>query len=195
MWCWWRRRIRDGAWLTTDGKRNPIEMEAETYGINKEYADLKAVELIPEDFFWSCVDELAPFGSDEGDLALAEYRDWRSENSDTLTYDFLVWIIESMGEISIEDYNDQMLNRNLLQSQIDNKAFDDHYYIYVFNTVVIATGFSEFVDEGTIFYKNRPLIQLAINQQRIYAELLTNWDYNDKYIANLNVLERVLKAV
>jgi len=170
-------------------------MEEENYGINKEYAHPRAVELIPEDFFWSCIDELAPFGSDEGDLALAEYRDWRKKNSTTPSYNFLVWIIESMGEISIEDYNDEMLNRNLLQSQVDNKAFNDNYYIYIFNTVVIATGFSELVDEGTIFYKNKPLIQLAINRQRIYAELLTDWDYKDEYVTKLNVLERVLKAV
>src|SRR5258708_5195339 len=29
---------------------------------------------------WDCVDELAPFGSDEGADAYVEYRSWRSEN-------------------------------------------------------------------------------------------------------------------
>ncbi len=38
-------------------------MEEESYGINKEFAHPRAIELIPEDFFWDCVDELAPFFS------------------------------------------------------------------------------------------------------------------------------------
>lgn len=35
-------------------------MEKEHYGIDVEYAHPRAVELIPEDFFWDCCDELAP---------------------------------------------------------------------------------------------------------------------------------------
>ena len=33
-----------------------------------------------EDFFWDCVDERAPFGSDEGNDAYYEWRHWREEN-------------------------------------------------------------------------------------------------------------------
>ena len=51
--------------------------DEERYGIRKEFAHPRAIELIPDDFFWNCVDELSPFGSDEGDTALAEYREWR----------------------------------------------------------------------------------------------------------------------
>jgi uncharacterized protein YfeS len=50
-------------------------MDEEIYGIDKAHANKRAIELIPEEFFWSCIDELSPFGSDEGDTALAEFRD------------------------------------------------------------------------------------------------------------------------
>jgi hypothetical protein len=33
-------------------------MEEEKFGIDIGIAHPKAIELIPEDFFWSCVDEL-----------------------------------------------------------------------------------------------------------------------------------------
>ena len=48
----------------------------EKYGINKEFAHARAIELMPNEFFWDILDSLAPFGSDEGDLGLARYRDW-----------------------------------------------------------------------------------------------------------------------
>jgi uncharacterized protein YfeS len=71
-------------------------MNEENYGIDIEHAHKRAVELIPEEFFWSCIDELAPFGSDEGDTALAEFRDWRKQNPKTPTIECLKWVIESV---------------------------------------------------------------------------------------------------
>ena len=48
----------------------------DNYGINRERAHPKAKSWFPEQFFWSCVNEFAPFGSDEGDTALNDYREW-----------------------------------------------------------------------------------------------------------------------
>jgi len=31
-------------------------MEDEIYGIDKEFAHQRAIELIPEEFFWDCID-------------------------------------------------------------------------------------------------------------------------------------------
>jgi uncharacterized protein YfeS len=55
-------------------------MEAEIHGIDRDHAHKRAVELIPEDFLGDCVDELAPFGSDEGDMALSDCREWEKSN-------------------------------------------------------------------------------------------------------------------
>ncbi|MFV0541075.1 MAG: hypothetical protein ACK5MZ_07530, partial [Aestuariibaculum sp.] len=54
-------------------------MENEIYGINKEHSHKRAIQLVLEDFFWDCGDELSPFGSDEGFEALQEFRRWRKE--------------------------------------------------------------------------------------------------------------------
>lgn len=169
-------------------------MEEEKYGIDIDYAHPKAIELIPEDFFWSCIDELAPFGSDEGDMALAEFRDWRKENPTTPTLECLKWVIESVGEMEFEDYNQEILSRTKIKSQLEDEDFDDQQYIYTLDISVIATGFAQLVDEGIIEGVNKKIIQLAIHRQIIWAELSESWGYSEEYISNLKVLDKALKA-
>mgnify|MGYP001208144386 CR=1 FL=1 len=169
-------------------------MEEEKYGIDIDNAHQKAIELIPEDFFWSCIDELAPFGSDEGDTALAEFRDWRKENPSTPTLECLKWVIESVGEMDFADYNSEILSRAKIKSQLEDEDFDDQQYIYTLDISVIATGFAQLVDEGFIEVENKEIIQLAIDRQLVWAELSEDWEYAKEYISNMKILDRVLKA-
>ena len=167
-------------------------MEEENYGINKEFAHPRAIELIPEDFFWDCVDELAPFGSDEGDLALSEFRDWKKENPNEPIYECIKWVIEDLTEKPISEYNEQIINRELIKSQVDDEDFDDEYYLFTVDISVIATGFGQLVDEGKIDESIKPIIQRAITRQKIQIEIEDVY-FSKEYIANLIVLERVLK--
>jgi len=169
-------------------------MEEEKYGIDIDNAHQKAIELIPEDFFWSCIDELAPFGSDEGDTAFAEFRDWRKENPSTPTLECLKWVIESVGEMDFADYNSEILSRAKVKSQLEDEDFDDQQYIYTLDISVIATGFAQLVDEGIIEVENKEIIQLAIDRQLVWAELSEDWEYAKEYISNMKILDRVLKA-
>ena len=166
----------------------------ENYGIDINNAHKKAIQLIPEDFFWSCIDELAPFGSDEGDTALAEFRDWRKANPKTPTIECLKWVIEGVGEMSFEDYNSEMLSRSKIKSQIEDEDFDDQQYIYTLDISVIATGFAQLVDEGLIESQNKKIIKLAIDRQIIWAEISEDWPHSEEYISNLKVLDRALTA-
>lgn len=167
--------------------------EDEKYGIDIDNAHKKAIELIPEGFFWSCIDELAPFGSDEGDTALAEFRDWRKENPTTPTLECLKWVIESVGEMEFADYNSELLSRTKIKSQLEHEDFDDQQYIYTLDNSVIATGFAQLVDEGIIEIENKKIIQLAIDRQIIWAELSEDWEHSKEYISNLRILDRALK--
>jgi len=166
----------------------------EQYGIDIDHAHKKAIELIPEEFFWDCADELAPFGSDEGDTALAEFRDWRKSHPTQPTIDCLKWTIEGVGDMDFKDYNRQLLPREKILSQIQDKGFDDNQYIFTLDISVIATGFGQLVDEGLIEPANKEVIQLAIERQILWAELVGNWPHASRYISNLRVLERVLRA-
>ena len=162
-------------------------------GISIDNAHQRAVELIPEAFFWSCIDELSPFGSDEGDTALSEFRNWRKKNRKTPTLKCLKWVIESVGEIKFREYNSQLLSREKIKAQKEDSNFDDQQYIYTLDISVIATGFAQLVDEGVIEPENKGVIQLAIDRQIIWAELSESWAYAAEYISNLKVLASVLK--
>jgi len=169
------------------------EDEDENYGIDQDHAHPRAVALAPEDFFWSCIDELSPFGSDEGDTALSEFRDWRKEYPDSPLLDCLEWTIESVGEMDFLDYNDELLSRSKIKSQREDKDFDDQQYVYTLDTSVIATGFGQLVDEGAIDPDSKPVIKRAIDRLIIWAELSESWSHSAEFISNLNVLHRILK--
>lgn len=168
-------------------------MADEKYGIDIDHAHERAIALIPDEFFWSCIDELAPFGSDEGDMALAEFRGWRAENPDTPTLECLIWTITSVGEMEFPDYNRLLVNREKVLAQIEDEAFDDDQYIHTLDVSVIATGFGQLVDEGVIDPANKEVIQIAIDRQILWAELSAEWEHAQEYIGNLKVLDRVLK--
>ncbi|MFK7933088.1 MAG: hypothetical protein AB8G22_06225 [Saprospiraceae bacterium] len=169
-------------------------MEEEPYGIQKEHAHKRAIELVPEEFFWDCVDELAPFGSDEGDMALSEYRRWRENHPNSPIYDCMKWVIEDVGEMKIDAYNKKLLDRKLISSYIKGEFFE--HDLFTLDISVIATGFGQLVDEGKIDKQIKPLIQIAITRQKIWSDLaatLEDWDHSEEYINNLNILERVLR--
>lgn len=168
-------------------------MEDEVYGIDIDHAHKRAIELIPEEFFWSCIDELAPFGSDEGDTALAEWRDWRKENKGTPSIECLKWTIEGVGEMQFKDYNEKLLSKELIKKQIADEDFDDQQYVFTLDISVIATGFGQLVDEGLIDPQNKPIIKLALDRQIIWSELQPDWEHSTEYISNLNVLKRALE--
>lgn len=172
------------------------EEDDEPYGIDRDHAHPRALALAPEEFFWDCVDELAPFGSDEGDMALSEWRDWRKDNPTSPALDCVIWTIESVGEMAIADYNESLLAEPTLQAQIADEAFDDVQYIYILDTSVIATGFGQLVDEGHIDLDSKPFIQRAINRLLRWSRLtdaVLPIQYQGEFQARLQVLTRILQ--
>jgi uncharacterized protein YfeS len=170
--------------------------EEEFYSIDRDHAHPRALELAPEDFFWSEGDDLSPFGSDEGHIALSECREWRKENPTLPALDCLIWTIESVGEMAIEDYNDSLLSESTIKAQIAEKEFDDAYFIYVLDSSVIATGFGQLVDKGQIDLDSKPLVKRAIERQLLWSKLRDNTLpslYRNEYQANLQVLTRILQ--
>lgn len=127
-------------------------------------------------------------------MALSEFRDWKKDHPNTETYECLKWTIKGVSERNISKYSEKILDKTLIQSQLDDDDFDDQQFIYTVDTSVIATGFGQLVDEDNIDEKNKLLIQLAIDRQIIWVTLSTHWEHRTEYIENLNVLDRVLKV-
>src|SRR5687768_8736750 len=75
-----------------------------------ETAHARARELLVEEFFWDCVDEEAPFGSDEGHDAYYEFRRWRTEHPSDSLVGCIAWILEDrLGEYSAELHSDEQI--------------------------------------------------------------------------------------
>ena len=119
-------------------KRPPPEKEEEIYGIDIDNSHARARALVPEEFFWDCASDVAPFGSDEGDTALAEFRQWRQENPNHSVKDCLVWTIEGVGEMEFTDYSESILKKELIQEQIEDDEFDDQQYIFTLDVSVVV---------------------------------------------------------
>ena len=97
------------------------------YDLTMELAHPRARSLMTEAFFWRVADERAPFGSDEGHGALADYREWRDKNRRGTLHEYLENLVSpyyytylmSPGEIEArvakkdwdyyEDTNDTLL--------------------------------------------------------------------------------------
>jgi uncharacterized protein YfeS len=164
----------------------------EVYGIDQEHAHPRAIELIPDEFFWDCADELAPFGSDEGDTALNEYRRFKQENPDKAVIDCMKWTIEGVGEMDMQEYNSSLLSAEKIKAQIEDPNFDDQQYIFTLDISVIATGFGQLVDEGKIDGEVKPFVDIALERQILWAKQYQNWQSADRYIRNLEVLKKAL---
>ena len=106
----------------------------------------RAQELIHESL-WSCTDELAPFGSDEGWEAYYEFRRWRAEHRDAPMVDCISWILQD-GE----------------------EAYPDDDFFTVDGTL-IASILGQLVDEGRIDAEVKPYARRALERQSRLAEL------------------------
>jgi uncharacterized protein YfeS len=166
--------------------------EATRVELEKDEAHPRALELIPDDFFWDCTDELAPFGSDEGDQALHEFQSWRKENVDGPIELCLAWTIESVGEMDFSEYTDAIFDESTVRIQVEDPEFDDQQLIYATDVSVIATTFSQLVVEGKIDASAKPIARRAIKRQIVWAVSKPNWSQALQYIQNLRRLDVVL---
>jgi uncharacterized protein YfeS len=167
--------------------------EEDIYGIDKDHAHRKAIELIPEDFFWDDLDTLAPFGSDEGEQALVAFRVWRKRHPDAAVITYLASIMESRGKMKIEAYNEDLLDRDLMKLLMDNPASDHRSDIFKLDAAVIATGFGQLVDEGAMDADIKPIISIALERQIAWALLSESWSYAEQHIGYLNIMKRALE--
>jgi uncharacterized protein YfeS len=161
-------------------------------GIDKASGHPRALALVPDEFFWDCADELAPFGSDEGDTALNEFRDWRKANPDQPLDACLTWTIESVGEIDASDYTDAIFEEATVRSQLADPDYDDQQFIYTTDVSVIATVFGQLADEGSIDAAAKPYASRALRRQMVWARLQPDWQHAQAYLGNLARLEAVL---
>jgi uncharacterized protein YfeS len=154
-----------------------------------ETAHPRARQLMKEEFLWDCVDEEAPFGSDEGADAYYEFRDWRARNKKKKLTDCLAWIMQ--GE-KLKNYNEKLCTNQAIERDLENpdEAFlGEDYDMFTLDATVIATALGQLLDEGRIDPEAKPFVRVAIKRQ-MHPKVLTSG--HRKKI--LQAVERVVKA-
>ena len=130
-----------------------------------ETAHPRARELMVEPMFWDCLDEAAPFGSDEGSDAYYEWRNWREENPDKPLTECFNWILDGQ----LDAYNDALASDEQIERDAQNPGdafLAEHFDVFTLDTTIIATGLGQLMDEGTIDADAKPFIRVAIKRQR-----------------------------
>ena len=121
-------------------------------------------ELMKEDFFWDCVDEEAPFGSDEGWDAYYSFRDWRSENPSVDVAEFFdSMMLGRSSEYNLDLISDEVILRSIKSPR---KAFlGSEYDPDDLDVSVIATCLGQLMDEGKIDRTIKAFASVAIGRQ------------------------------
>ena len=125
-----------------------------TFRYSFDAANPKAQKLMKEDFFWSPIEETAPFGSDDGsDAAYGFYR-WRPDHKQT---DPMKYLNELFAR-----WNYPLFDRNELDSIKINMGIR---FISGQDAAIIGTGFAQLVLEGMISPDLKKLTAIAIERQ------------------------------
>jgi len=108
-------------------KNNPIPVTVQNKSMdNFEYsfksAHPKAQALMTDEFYWSPIEETAPFGSDDGSDAAYGFRQWRLLNKTTSPVTYLTDLIEGW-QYPFFDYNE--MDTTKIKEYISSKANPD----------------------------------------------------------------------
>jgi uncharacterized protein YfeS len=153
-----------------------------------ELAHPRARELMTEEFFWDCVDEEAPFGSDEGNDAYYEFRSWREKNKEKKLTVCLAWIMEHEG---LENYNESVCTDDAIARDVadpDGAFLAEAYDMFTLDATVIATALGQLLDEGRIDADAKPYVRVAVKRQ-LHPQVVTSDHRKDILLAVQRVIE------
>ncbi|KZX15347.1 hypothetical protein MBCUT_15610 [Methanobrevibacter cuticularis] len=143
-----------------------IEKNYDYSKVSEDFYDIiphkKAIEIANYEFFWDCVDELAPFGSDEGYIAFAELCDWVKDNPQVPLIDCFRWILKCW-DLKLEEFNDDIIKNSSIIKIIQDLDFDQD--LIMLDTTIIATGFGQLILQGKIDADIKNIIHLSILRQ------------------------------
>jgi uncharacterized protein YfeS len=153
-----------------------------------ELAHPRARELLVEEFFWDCADEVAPFGSDEGHDAYFEFRRWRREHPAAPLTACFSWILEGrLDEYSPELHSDSRVAADLADP--DGAFLASSYDMFMLDATIIATAFAQLIDEGRIDADAKKYVRVALMRQ-LHPDVVTGETRRRILQAALRVLDQ-----
>lgn len=157
-----------------------------------EKANPIAKRLMNEEFYWSPIEETAPFGSDDGADTYAGFKDWRQTHESANPKEFLMEQINNWGypTFDINETNLEKLKPYLKQSELGSR------FMSGIDAAIVAIAFGQLYLEGTINKDFNEIAKTAIKRELI-SELLALWGdtYKTKRETQLKKMLTVLNQV
>jgi uncharacterized protein YfeS len=101
---------------------NHIIKSVDRFEYSFNNANPKAKILMKEEFFWSPIEETAPFGSDDGSDAAYGFYDWRISNRNT---DPIVYLKELIARWNYPNFDWNELDTNKIKTYLETDAVLD----------------------------------------------------------------------
>jgi uncharacterized protein YfeS len=162
------------------------------YSPTLDKAHPNAKRLMKEEFYWSPIEETAPFGSDDGADTYAGFADWRQTHKADSPKEFLMQQIESWGypTFDLHETNLEKLKPYLKQSDLGTR------FMSGIDAAVVAIAFGQLYLEGTIDKEFKETAKTSIERELI-PEMLKLWGdpYKVKREAQLKKMLDVLNQV
>ena len=121
----------------------------------------RAQKLASDEWFWDCVDELAPFGSDEGADAYLEFRSWRKKHPSADLIECMAWILDGKVDEYVNSAGD-VTSAEAADESARSFGYEDAFTL---DATIIATALGQLVDEGRIDVSAKPCAFAAISRQ------------------------------
>lgn len=122
----------------------------------------RAVEIADYEFFWDNLNELAPFGSEEGYIAFTELAQWMRNNPQVPMIEYVKWVLDCW-DINFEDFDDSIIEAESICKIINDLDFDEE--LMMLDVTIIASGFGQLVLKGRIDENIKNVIHLSLLRQ------------------------------
>ena len=122
----------------------------------------RAVEIADYEFFWDNLNELAPFGSEEGYIAFTELAQWMRNNPQVPMIEYVKWVLECW-DIKFEDFDDSIIEPESICKIINDLDFDEE--LMMLDVTIIGSGFGQLVLKGRIDENIKNVIHLSLLRQ------------------------------
>ncbi|WP_017298416.1 hypothetical protein [Nodosilinea nodulosa] len=139
----------------------------EAWDLKPENGHVNAQSLLIESYYWDCVDENSPLGSDTGADILSFYSKAITSDRELDPVKFIESTLESW-EMLIDDWS---LSD---EASIKQRMVDDPHTIRVSNEAVIALAFAMYVMHGDVDPRIRDMAIIAVDRESTQA-LLAEW--------------------
>jgi len=150
-------------------KMKNFYIDDEEEGVARKTCHPNFNSVLKNDLYINIIDELSPFGNDEGWETLRALEKWylNEYNDDSLILDFITdystinwgWSEVDLPKLQILDIN-----------KINEIQKEEEDFLVIFPQIVIATGFGQFKITGRMDDYLKEILQKIIEQQKIIAQ-------------------------